>query len=91
MTAIVVCNVTRFTQMFVTLTFQTCVVSLSAREFRIGSPYAMAMFSWTAVEAVQYMSASQAVFGGMVFGIYLLHIIFNLSKLFDLYNLWSLA
>ncbi|KAH7721066.1 Protein Y53G8AR.7 a [Aphelenchoides avenae] len=69
MMAVVVCNATRFTQMFI----QTNLESLYV-------PFAMTMFAWTKETAITFTSIAQGLFGVMTIALYFCYSYFTLDK-----------
>ncbi|KAH7716128.1 Protein Y53G8AR.7 a [Aphelenchoides avenae] len=70
--AVLVCYVTRFTQMFINTNLET-----------IGSPFAMMMFSWTEDTAVTFTAAAQGVVGALTFAVYIAYIVFKIDKILN--------
>uniref|UniRef100_A0AC35TPG1 MFS domain-containing protein n=1 Tax=Rhabditophanes sp. KR3021 TaxID=114890 RepID=A0AC35TPG1_9BILA len=67
--AMVIMNITRFTQMFVQSNLETIATSFS-----------MIMFSWTSQEAIMYGSIAQGALGLLSFIVYFVYIFFKLNR-----------
>ncbi|KAH7700050.1 Protein F27D9.2, partial [Aphelenchoides avenae] len=67
--AVVVCNVTRFVQLFVQTNLQT-----------LGTPLSMTMFGWSKAEAVTNTSIAQGVIGGLTLVTYVGYTYFKVDQ-----------
>lgn len=67
--AILVCNLTRFTQMFINTNLET-----------IGTAFSMMMFGWNEPKTVLFTSIAQGGVGVLTLVTYILYIVFKLDK-----------
>ncbi|KAI1702611.1 major facilitator superfamily domain-containing protein [Ditylenchus destructor] len=68
--AVLLCHLTRFTQMFVNTNIET-----------IGTPLAALMFSWTHSQVIDFMATAQAIMSFLAFLTYIAFIAFRLDKI----------